>query len=143
MKDETKPSGARRRHGRVLVVDDEPALGRALHTVLSDENEVVVTTSASAALVRLLAGEWYDVVLCDVRMPDMDGVEFHRRLSATLPEEAHRIVFITGGGLTAHATAFFEHAPNLLLQKPLDLEGLRALIARRVLGGVESGRSTG
>jgi CheY-like chemotaxis protein len=143
MTDKSKPSGERRRHGRVLVVDDEPALGRGLQKVLSDDNEVVVTTSASAALVRLLAGEWYDVVLCDVTMPDMDGMEFHRRLFAILPEEAHRIVFITGGVLAAHAAAFFDHAPNLLLQKPLDLEGIRALIARRVLGGAESGRSTG
>jgi CheY-like chemotaxis protein len=143
MTDRSKASGARRRHGRVLVVDDEPALGRALQRVLSDDNEVVVTTDASAALVRLQAGEWYDVVLCDVMMPDMDGMEFHRRLFAILPEEAHRIVFITGGALTEHAAAFFDGAPNLLLQKPLDLDGLRALIARRVLGGAEPGRSAG
>jgi CheY-like chemotaxis protein len=143
MTDQSKASGTRRRHGRVLVIDDEPALGRALQGVLARDNEVVVTTDASAALVRLRAGEWYDVVLCDVTMPDMDGVEFHRRLSAILPEEADRIVFITGGALGEHAAAFFDDAPNLLLQKPLDLEGLRALIARRVLGGAEPGRSTG
>ena len=143
MTDETKPSGARRRHGRVLVVDDEPALGRALQQVLSRDNEVVVTTDASAALVRLLAGEWYDVVLCDVMMPDMDGIEFHRRLSASMPEEADRIVFITGGALTVHAAAFFDRAPNLLLQKPLDLEGIGALIARRVLGEAVRGRVAG
>ncbi len=143
MTDETKPSGTRRRHGRVLVVDDEPALGRTLQQVLSRDSEVVVTTDASAALARLLAGEWYDVVLCDVMMPDMDGIEFHRRLSASLPQEADRIVFITGGAFTARAAAFFEHARNLVLQKPLDLEGIRALIARRVLGEPVSGRSAG
>jgi len=143
MTHQTKASGARRRHGRVLVIDDEPALGRALQQVLSGESEVIVTTDASAALVRLLAGEWYDVVLCDVMMPDMDGIEFHRRLSASLPEEADRIVFITGGVFTAHAAAFFDHASNLVLQKPLDLEGIRALIARRVLGDATTGRSTG
>ncbi len=143
MTDQTKPSGTRRRHGRVLVIDDEPALGRVLRQVLSLDNEVVVTTDASAALERLLSGEWYDVVLCDVMMPDMDGIEFHRRLSATLPQEADRIVFITGGAFTAHAAAFFDHAPNLVLQKPLDLEGLRALIARRVLGGARPGSVAG
>ncbi len=107
------------------------------------DNEVVVTTDASAALARLQAGEWYDVVLCDLMMPDMDGIEFHRRLCAIVPEEAGRLVFITGAALTVHAEAFFKHAPNLLLQKPLDLEGIRALIARRVVGDAKSGSSIG
>jgi CheY-like chemotaxis protein len=139
------PSGFRRRVGRILVVDDEQLLGVALRRVLEGENEVVAVTQAAEALARLNAGERYDVVLCDLRMPVMDGIEFHRTLSVTLPEEAGRIVFITGGALTAHAEAFFRDAPNLLMAKPLDLDGVRQLIERRhrgVLPAKSGGQTT-
>jgi CheY-like chemotaxis protein len=65
-------------------------------------------------------------------MPVMDGIELHRRLSLTCPEEAKRMVFMTGGAMTARVEAFFRRVPNLLLDKPIDLDGLRALIERRV-----------
>jgi CheY-like chemotaxis protein len=121
-----------RRPGRILVIDDEPSLSKALSRLLSDENEVVVVGGAAAALARLEGGERYDVVLCDLMMPLMDGIELHRRLSLTCPEEAERMVFMTGGGMTARVEAFFRRVPNPLLDKPIDLDGLRALIERRV-----------
>jgi CheY-like chemotaxis protein len=117
--------------GRILIIDDEHLVGVALRRVLYGENEVVAVTQAAEALARLNAGERYDVVLCDLRMPVMDGIEFHRMLSATLPEEADRIVFITGGPLTARAEAFFQSAQNVLMAKPLDVDGVRQLIERR------------
>lgn len=125
-------SGTRRRPARVLVIDDEPLLGIAVKRALSREYEVVVLSDAADALPRLQAGERYDVVLCDLMMPRMDGIEFYRQLSATLPSEAGRIVFITGGALTARVESFFRQVPNVLLEKPVDLEGLRALVERRV-----------
>lgn len=103
--------------------------------VLSKDCEVKTESRAEAALVRLLGGERYDIVLCDLMMTSMDGIEFHRRLVATLPEQAHRVVFITGGALTARVDAFFRRVPNLLLEKPLDLEGVRALVDRRIRDG--------
>jgi CheY-like chemotaxis protein len=126
-------SGTRRRPGRVLVIDDEPLLGRGLSRTLGDGgHEVVVVSSAASALERLLAGERYDLVLCDLMMPSMDGIDFHWRLAAVLPEEAARIVFVTGGAITERTEAFFHQVPNLLLEKPIDTDGLRALIDRRI-----------
>jgi CheY-like chemotaxis protein len=127
-------SRTQRRLGRVLVVDDEPFLGEALHRALGDENQVDVVTDAASALARLQAGERYDVVLCDLMMPTMDGIDFHDRLSASLPEEANRIVFITGCAYTSRVESFFHRVPNTVLEKPVDIEGLRALIDRRVRG---------
>jgi CheY-like chemotaxis protein len=120
--------------GRVLVVDDEAALCTVLRRALSDEFEVVVTTDARVALARLLSGERFDVVLCDVTMPSMDGIEFYEALGATNAAEANRIVFMTGGTLTPREDAFFAQVSNLLLEKPFELEGLRALIERRIEG---------
>jgi CheY-like chemotaxis protein len=125
------PSGFRRRMGRVLVLDDEHLVGVVLSRVLYRENEVVAVMQAAEALARLNAGERFDVVLCDLRMPVMDGIEFRRQLSLTLPEEANRIVFITGGPLTPRAEGFFQSAQNLLMSKPLDVDGVRQLIERR------------
>jgi CheY-like chemotaxis protein len=122
----------------VLVIDDEWSLGDTLRRVLSDDNQVVVVTQAASALARMEAGERFDVVICDLMMPVMDGIEFHRRLSAILPEEARRIVFITGGAMTTRVEFFFRRESNLLLEKPLDVEGLRALIQRRVRGDVDA-----
>lgn len=129
-------SGTRRRPGRVLVIDDEPLLGVAVRRALARENEIVVVSDAASALERLLAGERYDVVLCDLMMPKMDGIEFCRQLSTTLPDEANRVVFITGGALTARVESFLRQARNVLLEKPIDLEGLRGLIERRVRADV-------
>lgn len=129
----TKPcSGTYIRPGRVLVIDDEALLGDALRRALGRDHHIVAVGEAGEALTRLQSGERYDVVLCDVMMPGMDGIEFHRRLSLVLPDEAARIVFISGCAVTARVEAFFNRAPNLLLEKPVDLEGLRALIERRV-----------
>jgi CheY-like chemotaxis protein len=124
----------------VLVIDDEPYLGEALQRSLASENQIVVVTEADSALARLDAGERYDVVLCDLMMPGMDGIEFHRRLSAVVPDEAGRVVFITGGAITARVEAFFNRVPNTLLEKPIDLDGLRALIERRVRGDADAAR---
>jgi CheY-like chemotaxis protein len=131
----SRSSGTRcRRPGRVLVIDDEPAVLRQIAEMLSDAHEVVAVISAAQALERLLAGERYDVVLCDLMMPIMDGIELHRRLAASLPDEADRIVFFTGDALTARVDAFFAHVPNVLLEKPIDFEGLRGLVERRARG---------
>ena len=122
------------------MIDDELMLGEALQRALGDDNEVVVVSSAVEALALLEGGERYDVVLCDVMMPQMDGIELHRRLSVTLPREAERVVFITGGVITARIDAFIARTSNLLLEKPVDLDGLRGLIERR--GRAEDARAT-
>jgi len=129
------PSGTyMRRPGRVLVIDDEPLLGQALQRALADEHMIVALTRAADALDRLQAGERFDVILCDLMMPVMDGIDFHRRLSEILPEEADRVVFITGGAFTARVESFFRRVSNPSLEKPVDVDGLRALIERRVSG---------
>ena len=134
-------SGVCRRPGRVLIVDDERLLGKALSVCLSDENQVVFEPDAAAALARLRQGERYDVVLCDVMMPGIDGVEFYYRLAATVPQMARRVIFMTGGVLDERAAFFLDHVPNLVLVKPFDTGALRALIERRVVGPVESAAS--
>ncbi len=123
-----KPPG---RRGRVLVVDDEPLVGRAVWRMLAPHHDVVVLTSARAALDRLAvdAGS-FDVVLCDIMMPDMTGMELHVQLSELAPGLAARTIFLTGGAFTPTAGRFLERIPNPRLEKPFEPQALRDLVAR-------------
>ncbi len=115
---------------RILVVDDEPYVTRALQRSLSPEHEVVTVNGARAALKLWDQGSRYDVILCDVMMPGMTGMDLYQELSRTVPDQAQRIVFMTGGAFTPRALSFLQEVPNPKLSKPLDLRQLRALVGR-------------
>jgi CheY-like chemotaxis protein len=124
-------SAARR---RVLVVDDERLVGEAIARVLAEENDVVVETQAVEVLSRIARGERFDVILCDLMMPVMTGMDLYAELLRTHPTAVNRIVFMTGGAFTPRARAFLESVTNACLEKPLDMNKLRGLIARAGAG---------
>jgi CheY-like chemotaxis protein len=70
----------------------------------------------------------YDVILCDLMMPEMTGMELHAQLETTQPERAARMVFVTGGAYTPAAMSFLERVPNPRLEKPFDPENLRTQV---------------
>jgi nitrogen-specific signal transduction histidine kinase/CheY-like chemotaxis protein len=113
--------------GRVLVVDDEVAVGAALSRVLQREHTVVVETDAREALARL-AKEDFDVIFCDLMMPAMSGVEFYETLARSNPAAARRVVFMTGGAFTARSRSFLASVANVSIAKPFDVETLRVVI---------------
>jgi CheY-like chemotaxis protein len=86
-------------------------------------------TSARAALERLRAGERFDAILCDLMMPEMTGMQFHAGLSAAAPEQASRVLFLTGGAFTPATQAFLAGVPNPRVDKPFDGDALRAIVA--------------
>jgi CheY-like chemotaxis protein len=117
--------------GKILVIDDEPQIGRVVKAALRN-HEVVCLTSAVEALARLRAGERFDIIVCDLMMPQMTGMDFHEALERELPEQLQRIVFLTGGAFTAKARAFLERVKNLRIDKPFEVAALRALVAERL-----------
>jgi CheY-like chemotaxis protein len=119
---------------RVLIVDDDPLVGTSLRRVLSRDHDVIVDVSAKDALSRLRDGERFDVVLCDLMMPDMTGMDLHAELARIAPQMAGRMVFLTGGAYTAHAREFLAAVPNPRLQKPFDAQLLRAVVRDVVAG---------
>ena len=125
------PSGTIRRVGRVLIVDDELLVAESLRRALAVEFEVTALTDPSAALARIASGDWYDVILCDVMMPGLNGVELLRRVEQVAPEVAARFIFVTGGILLPHVQALLDGVPNLVLAKPFDYHALRELVRRR------------
>jgi CheY-like chemotaxis protein len=84
-------------------------------------------TSSRDALGRLEAGERFELLLCDVMMPQMSGPEFHAELGRLAPEQASRVVFVTGGAFTATAAAYLEQVGARTVEKPFEAETLRAL----------------
>ncbi|HEX8436593.1 response regulator, partial [Archangium sp.] len=136
------PAAAAPLRGRLLVVDDEPLIGMAIRRMLQREHEVVTLTSAREAQARLLGGERFDIILCDVMMPEMSGVELHQGLARHVPEMAERIVFLTGGAFTPDARAFLSHVGNRQVEKPFSSEKLRELVQSLLLGGPHAIRRT-
>jgi CheY-like chemotaxis protein len=113
----------------VLVVDDELPLASMLSRVLSDEHEVIIATSAREALDELTQ-KTFDVVLCDLLMPVMSGMDLYRELKERLPGTEQRMVFMTGGAFTPRAAEFLTTVPNPRLEKPFDLNQVRQLVRK-------------
>jgi CheY-like chemotaxis protein len=124
--------GATTRRGRVLLVDDDAMLGQAVGRSLSGFHDVKVLSSAQEALDYIVGGQRFDVILCDVMMPVVTGMDFYDELHQSVPEQAARIVFLTGGAFTVGAREFLDRVPNVRMEKPFDVKNLRALVNERV-----------
>ncbi|MBN1207078.1 MAG: response regulator, partial [Myxococcaceae bacterium] len=118
-----RSSAARR---RVMVIDNEPLLIVALSRTLAPEHDVDAFTHARQALERLRAGERYDLILCDLMMPEMTGMELHELLAHEAPALAERMVFLTGGAFTEATRAFLDTTHLPCLEKPFEPESLRS-----------------
>jgi signal transduction histidine kinase len=134
---------------RVLIVDDEQQVARVLADSMLAQT-VTVLHSGREALALLSSGERFDLILCDLMMPDLTGMELFEELHAANRATAEAIVFMSGGTFTERAQRFRESVPNIFLDKPIALTTLRALVAahapratqsRGELGRVEPGRS--
>jgi PAS domain S-box-containing protein len=118
------------RRGRILVVDDEELVLRSVRRILSQDHDVLAMVSAEEALAVCASGEKFDLILCDLMMPDMTGMDFHRELSLVSPEQADKMIFITGGAFTEKARAFLSETPKEHLEKPFYSANLRAIVQR-------------
>ena len=120
------------RSANVLVIDDEVAISRALARLLSADHEVEVINRSPEALSRLLAGPAPQVVLCDLMMPELNGVELYEQACAARPELRDRFVFVTGGAFTEETSAFLAQTRTPVVGKPFNADELRAAIASRL-----------
>jgi PAS domain S-box-containing protein len=120
------------RRGRVLVVDDEPMVALAVRRTLETQHDVSVVNRAQDAIEMLRAGERFDVIFCDVMMPNVTGIDFFNEVSTLAPTEIDKIVFLTGGAFASHARQFLETIPNVQLDKPFTPDELRSLVKDRV-----------
>jgi CheY-like chemotaxis protein len=104
-------------------------VARAVRRTLSREHDVVFVEGGRAAL-QALDEEQFDLVISDLMMPEMTGMDLHAELLRSHPAVARRMVFFSGGAFTEPAREFLRRVPNPQIEKPFDPQQLRDLIRR-------------
>ena len=109
---------------RVLVVEDEPALAVAVSEALVDAGFTVDRAADGEEGLTRLTEARYDLIVCDLKMPRIDGMQFYRAMAAATPALARRVIFVTGDVAGTDAERFLEETGCRWLSKPFRLGDL-------------------
>ena len=117
----------------ILVIDDEPSIVRALVRLLRRDGAVVATAGNGREALAQLHAHPYDLILCDLRMPELDGRAFYARLQQRAPALCQRVIFLTGVSDEAPNQAFLAQCGQPWLRKPYPIAALRSAM-QQLLG---------
>jgi CheY-like chemotaxis protein len=115
---------------RVLVVEDDVLLLELIVGVVQRVGYITDHAENGQAALRYLPAHVYDLILCDLRMPIMDGPTFYREVQQRFPDAAPRIVFMTAHPNVDEFVPFLKDTTAPVLQKPFSVEDLRSIVAR-------------
>ena len=115
---------------RVLLIDDDQHVTRMIARALRDFDVTIVNHSQDA--LGILAVERFDVILCDLMMPSITGIDLHRELARSDPAQVQRMIFLTGGSFSAEADDFLTKVENPWIQKPFATAALLRACAEMV-----------
>ena len=116
--------------GTLLVIDDEPSLSKALAPLLRRDGYTVDTAADGQRALALLQERRYDAIVCDLRMPELDGPTFYAILTQQYPSLCQRVLFLTGDTLSRDSSAFLAHSGQPWMAKPCTAAALRRAIAQ-------------
>jgi CheY-like chemotaxis protein/anti-sigma regulatory factor (Ser/Thr protein kinase) len=119
------------RRRRVLAIDDEALLLKAYRRMLADVHDVDTALGGRDALLLLEKDRNFDLILCDLQMPEMSGMDLYATVKSLYPELSDRFVFVTGGAFSAEARRFLEQAITCL-SKPFRIEELLNIIEQKI-----------
>jgi len=116
---------------RILLINDEPLLLKSYARLLRrmGGHEVVTAACGSKALEELEGDLSFDLVFCDLSMPDMSGIEVHRAINQFHPELDGRFVFLTGGATDAESQRYLQETGAPILVKPVPLSGFEKVLS--------------
>ena len=114
----------------ILVVDDEPDVTQILKDLLGSESHRVESAPNGVVALRMLQERGFDLILSDIRMPELDGPGLYREVARRHPELRQRFVFLTGDLLSPETLEFLEEARVPYLHKPFDLTEVRGVVQR-------------
>jgi two-component system, NtrC family, sensor kinase len=118
--------------GRILFVDDELGIRRSYKRFFDRDHEVVLADGGRQALALLSERQDFDCVVCDLIMPDLNGMELYAEVLKSYPELARRFIFVTGCANQGDIEAFLRRVAQPVLEKPFDFDALSALLASRL-----------
>ena len=113
------------------MIDDDAGMVRAYKRMLAGYNATIVQSGAQALEV-IASDDRFDLIICDLMMPEMDGPQVYEALRERAPHLLRRIVFCTGGAFTARSREFLAAIDNQVLAKPLRLAKLEQILAGSV-----------
>jgi signal transduction histidine kinase/CheY-like chemotaxis protein len=116
--------------GAILLIDDEPGVQRALRQLLQRSGYDITTATNGHEGLAAVEARSYAVILCDMRMPDLDGPGFYRALAHRHPRLVSRVIFLTGDVMSPEAEAFFAQVGRPRLVKPFNAQEVRRVIAQ-------------
>ena len=117
----------------ILILDDEEMLLDLLTMMLRPHTSTVCSSLLEAKALIEPNPYAFDVMLCDIMMPELNGMDLLQRVRAEAPELESRFVFMTGGAFSSSARRFLDEITNPVLEKPFDLRALDAVVAASVL----------
>ena len=118
----------------ILVVDDEYSVRDSLSTWFEKDGYTVSVAANGADALHQMHSQAFDVVLCDMMMPEVSGMDLHEWLVEQAPSLAGRLISITGGAFTPRAQVYLERVDNLRLEKPFDPASLKQVVDDLVQG---------
>jgi PAS domain S-box-containing protein len=127
----SKPSS---RRSKVLIVDDEAEIRETLAEILTTAQHRVTTAASGREALERMATERYDVVLTDIRMPDLDGRALYQEIEKRWPGRCSRVVFITGDTLTSALREFVSESGRPVIEKPFHPGEVRRIVAELTTG---------
>jgi CheY-like chemotaxis protein len=116
----------------ILVVDDESSIQTLLRDVLSMDGHRVDVASSGAEALRSMYDRQYDLIITDIKMPEMSGPDFYRRVRDIDREQAERMVFITGDTVNVATRQFLQKISNPCLVKPFKVADIREIVERQL-----------
>jgi signal transduction histidine kinase/DNA-binding NtrC family response regulator len=125
------PRMRKSRRLQLLLIDDEPLVLRSLRRMLA-EHHVDTAQSGHDALLQLQKKHDYDLIFCDLMMPEMDGTVVHAEIERRMPELLHRLVFCSGGAFTSRTKQFIEQTQRPLVEKPLTRESFERVVSEQL-----------
>jgi CheY-like chemotaxis protein len=115
------------------VIDDEPAICALVDRMLKPEHDVVTTTYPEQAVQMIREGQRFDLIISDVMMPVMNGIEMHTVIRTIDEASAERFVFFTASVLSPDLERRLEALPNTVLRKPVSVSAMRQFVRGRIV----------
>ncbi|TMG87795.1 MAG: response regulator [Betaproteobacteria bacterium] len=119
----------------ILIVDDEAEIREALAEILTGARHRVVTAGSGREALERMAEDHYDVILTDIRMPDLDGRALYQEIEQRWPGHAGRVVFVTGDTLTSALREFVSESGRPVIEKPFLPSEVRRIVAELAMNG--------